>query len=67
MGNQEKAILARLKTGRSITPIQALDDYGCFRLAAVIHRLRGRGFGIETETISHNGKRFARYWLEFGG
>ena len=34
--SQYDMILKHLKRGDSITPLDALDKYGCFRLAAVI-------------------------------
>ncbi len=60
--SQETRILAHLKK-RPITPLQALKMYGCFRLAARISDLRGKGHTIETTIIEKDGKRFARYRL----
>ena len=39
MGNktQKQNILDHLKSGYGITPLDALQKFGCFRLAAVIH------------------------------
>jgi len=53
-----------LEKGRSITPIQALDMFGCFRLGARIWDLRKAGYDIET--LNHklpNGKIVAKYKL----
>lgn len=44
-----------------ITPLEALNLYGCFRLAARIKELRDGGMEIETERAERNGKTFARY------
>jgi len=52
-----------LMSGKSITPLQALNKYGCFRLAAAIHKLRKEGMAIETEYVTQNGKTFAKYFL----
>jgi len=60
---QTDAIRAHLLSGRDITPLQALDDYGCFRLAARIDELRKSGLDIETITETRNGKKFAKYKL----
>jgi hypothetical protein len=60
---QTDAIRAHLLSGRDITPLQALDDYGCFRLAARIDELRKSGLEIETITETRNGKKFAKYKL----
>ena len=46
---QEEKIFTHLKRYGRITPITALDRYGCFRLAARIHDLRAKGYRIETE------------------
>ena len=45
-----KRIETRLKAGRSITPLQALQLYGCFRLGSVINRLRKK-YTIKTELV----------------
>ena len=61
--SQADAILEHLKAGNSITPVDALRDFGCFRLAARIDELRQRGHDIETITEKRNGKKYARYAL----
>jgi hypothetical protein len=61
---QTDRILAHLQAHQSITPIEALELYGCFRLAARISDLREAGHQIETETVrGPNGKHWARYHL----
>jgi hypothetical protein len=62
MKTQIEAILAHLNR-KSITPLEALEKYGCFRLAAVIHTLRSRGVPIKTVDKTENGKTFAQYFL----
>jgi hypothetical protein len=62
MKTQIEAILAHLNR-KSITPLEALEKYGCFRLAAVIHKLRSRGIAIKTVDKTENGKTFAQYFL----
>ena len=52
-----------LMSGKSITSLQALNKYGCFRLAAAIHKLRKEGVAIETEYVTKNGKTLAKYFL----
>lgn len=62
---QTEAILADLMRGRHITPLDALADYGCFRLAARVCELRDRGHAIfTTHKRLPNGKRVAVYSLE---
>ena len=47
--------------GYGITPLQALEKWGCMRLSARIKELRDAGFPIVTEVAKQNGKSFARY------
>lgn len=61
---QEAAILAHLKTGASISSLEALNQYGCFRLASVIFNLRKAGYAIKSTQGRHAEKRFAVYRLE---
>jgi hypothetical protein len=57
-------IQAYLESGRSITPLEALSNFGIFRLATAIDTLRKRGMPIETEMKKDpNGKTYARYVL----
>ena len=62
MKTATESILAHLKR-KSITPLEALEHYGCFRLAAIIHNLRKRGHEIKTVEKTENGKTFAQYFL----
>ncbi len=60
---QTEEILAHLKR-EPITALQALNMYGCFRLAARIKDLRDEGHDIRTEKIKlQSGKTIARYSL----
>lgn len=59
--SQTEQIFGHLKRHGTITPMQALERYGCFRLAARINDLRAKGYGIETDLVERGGKRFARY------
>lgn len=61
---QAQAILCHLQTNGRITPLEALDLYGCFRLAPRIHELRAEGHDIGTRMVERNGKSFAEYTLE---
>lgn len=47
--------------GYSITQLQALEKWGCMRLAARINDLRKIGMPIITHIIKENGKSFAKY------
>lgn len=61
--SQEQAILEYLKTGKSITPMDALRMFNCFRLGARIWSLKKKGYRIEEIDAHINGKTFARYFL----
>lgn len=63
MESQTIRIKEHLLSGKSITPIEALNQYGCFRLGARIFDLKEQGLNIKTEMVERNGKRFAEYRL----
>ena len=56
-------LLKYLESGRSVTPLMALDRWGCFRTAARIKELRKRGHKIRTSIVELGKKRFAAYSL----
>lgn len=65
MTSQKHRILNYLQAGNKLTPIEALNLFGSFRLAATIHKLKQEGHLIESEIIKdeRNGKSYARYWI----
>jgi hypothetical protein len=61
---QQELILEHLVRYGSITPLEALRLYGCFRLGARIWELKQDGYIIETEMIVIQGnKTIAKYKL----
>lgn len=61
---QKARIKNYLLAGNSITPLEALNMYGCFRLAAVVFEIKKDGLDIKTEKVKmENGKYVARYSL----
>jgi len=60
---QTANILHYLQSGHSITPLEALDKFGCFRLGARCWDLRKAGYAIKSEMVEINGKHVARYSL----
>ena len=65
--SQNTAILAHLKRGHRITPIEALNKFECFRLGARIFDLKAEGHRIEKEMVpTSTGKRVAEYRLMAG-
>jgi hypothetical protein len=62
--DQASRILEFLKAGNRITPIEALNLFGCFRLGARCYDLRKKGYDIRTEMVTvGNRKRVAQYRL----
>ncbi len=62
--SQKSEILAYLKEGRSLTAIEALHEFNCFRLAARIAELRAEGHDILIEWGADGmGKRWGIYYL----
>jgi hypothetical protein len=64
---QEQAILEWMRNKGPITPLEALQHCGCFRLGARIYDLKRKGYAISTEmveVVTADGKaRVARYKL----
>lgn len=59
--SQNERIFEHLKKGGTLTPLEALDRFGCFRLASRINDIRNLGFNIVTDNVTRNKKRFASY------
>ena len=70
--NQTEQVREHLEHYGSITPLEALREYGIMRLSARIHQLRQRGAAIDAkrqESINHKGVKvhYARYqWRQHG-
>ena len=63
--SQEVMILKGLNNGVKLTPLMALDLYGCLRLGARIYKLKRMGHQIKTEIVTTStGKRVAQYSKE---
>ena len=63
--SQNSLIKGWLLNGYSITQLEALTQFGCFRLAARIADLRDKGLNVVTDMVTlENGKRVARYFLK---
>lgn len=61
--SQNALILRHLKTGRAISPLQALDKFGIMRLGARIYDLKRSGVKIEVHMVKAGKKRWASYLL----
>ena len=67
--SQVMLVLNHMKTKGEINPLVALSEYGCYRLGAVIHKLKGEGYSIASRLEVYtkpSGKRgrYAVYRLE---
>ena len=67
--SDKNRILQYLRDHGTITPMEALNSFGCYRLGARIWDLRHDGHSISTEMVEgrdRNGERerYARYRLE---
>ena len=63
--SQTDAIAAHLRSGDRLSPLEALNKYGCFRLAARIHDLRRQGMDIRVDHVTTAaGKTIAEYYLQ---
>lgn len=62
---QNEKIKEYLENGHKLTPLEALNLFGCFRLASRVSDLKKQGMKIETEIVTDNstGKRYAVYYL----
>tara|TARA_R110002050_G_C8504516_1_gene475927 strand:+ start:244 stop:468 length:225 start_codon:yes stop_codon:yes gene_type:complete len=52
MTNQETRLLEYLKTNYTITPMEAWNELGIYRLSDVVFKLRNKNYEIETERKS---------------
>jgi hypothetical protein len=60
--SQTTQIANYLNKGRKLTAIDALNKFGCFRLAARIADLRNDGMNIKTTIVKlKNKKKIAQY------
>ena len=63
---QKDRVLQFMKTNGSITQREAIVEIGCYRLAAVIYKLKKEGHEIKSENVSGKNRfgdpvNFARY------
>lgn len=46
--NHQNQVLTHLKSGKTISQAEAIQLFNCYRLSAVINRLRNAGYAIVT-------------------
>ena len=63
--SQTKKIKKHLEDGKTITAIEALNDYNCLRLPARIYDLKQQGMNIQRENVrrGRDNKLVAEYRL----
>lgn len=61
---QTEKVLAHLKSGKSITSIEAATKMGICHLQKPIQLLRQQGLKIKDEWQRDTHSRYKRYWLE---
>lgn len=66
--SQRAGIIKHLESGKSLTSLEAIQKYGCTKLASRICELKEEGYLIytERETLKNrygNSCTIARYWL----
>lgn len=64
---QSEKILTHMLRGNRISPIVALEEFGCMRLGARIHEIKAMGFEVQDEFVEAPGPghtRFKEYWIE---
>lgn len=67
MESQNRKILAHLKKGRTLTPLDALSRFGCLRLGARVYDLRTAGHNIKKRSRRIKpGTIVAEYYLPKG-
>ena len=63
--SQNKQIADYLNKGKKLTTLDALNKFGCFRLASRINDLRNNGMNITTKIIKlDNKKQVAQYSIK---
>lgn len=65
--SQNQQILKHLKSGKSLTPLEALKRFGCWRLSGRILELRQQGWPVVTRTVRRGGKAYASYRMAYSG
>lgn len=66
MRTQNEKIIEYIKRYGSITPLDALREFGCMRLASRMCDIKAMGYGIVSEIVSSQNRdgesvRYARY------
>lgn len=66
LGKQATAILAALLAGERISPMDALREFGSWRLAARVRDLKESGWNVLSERVSDGERTYATYRIDPG-
>ena len=61
--SQNKVLRKHLESGKSISPMMALNRFGIYRLASRVNDLRNQGMNIVTEMVYAHPVRYAKYYI----
>jgi hypothetical protein len=65
---QSDKILEHLRSGQTLTPLEALRKYGCLRLGARVYDLKQKGVTIDMRLIeTETGAHVAEYSIPIQG
>ena len=62
--SRSSKLLKHMLRGQTINGRQALQRFGIYRLSAIIHNWRKKGFNIETNMVTRSGNTYAVYALK---
>ena len=62
--SRSNKLLKHMLRGQTINGRQALTRFGIYRLSAIIHNWRKKGFNIETNMVTRAGSTYAVYALK---
>ena len=63
---QEARIFDYLIEGNTLTPLEALEKFGCLRLGARIFDLRKKGFNVQMRLVRNDNQNFAQHFIPMG-
>jgi hypothetical protein len=65
LNSQNHQISEFLKQGKTLTSLEALRLFGCWRLSGRIYDIRKRGLSISSRTVTTlTGKRVSEYYIK---
>lgn len=62
--SQADNILEYLLQGGRLTPLEALNKFGCLRLGARMWDIKNKGYDVRSRLRNIDGKKVAEYWIE---